>query len=183
MQTLRQLPLKIFLLLFTVSVLSSCNKDEEFEFDLAFNNVAVTVGPLNAPPDKEVSYATTVFTNPVEAELNTYGASLQDVQSAKLKTLKLRIKTPAGRTLNDISFADAWLSASTIDPTKIAYKTDVPDTDLTEIEFESQFNDLTEFLYQDNFSLLVKAFHTAVIPDNTGVEIDFVITVKVKKSK
>src|SRR5690606_11419253 len=97
--------LQSFALLFFVFTLASCDKEKEVEFDLTFSNVAVTVGPLNAPKDMEKTYLTKVFTLNTEAELNTIGASLQDIQSAKLKTLKVTIKSPAGRTFNDISFA------------------------------------------------------------------------------
>jgi hypothetical protein len=161
---------------------SSCDKEQIVPFDIEFLNVPISVGPLVSPNGNEVFF-TKVFLTETEQKLNEYGASFDDIESAKLKTLKLRIANPPIRNFDPIDFVEAWAFATGVDTIKVAYTDPIPDEGLKEVEFNSQYSDLSELVKQDDFSFFVQGYHNAPLADSTHFELDFVITVKVKTKK
>jgi hypothetical protein len=169
----------LLLLLVTAFFFNSCDKDQIVPFDIEILNFPVAAGPLTHPTGNE-KFLTTVFTTETEQKLNELGASFDDIESAKLKSLKLRITGPATRTFDQIDFCDAWAFATDIPEEKIAYSDAIPKTGLKEYEFNSQFNDLSKFVKKDQFSVYVQGQHNVPFADSTFFEVDLVITVKVK---
>jgi hypothetical protein len=179
--------LKFFTVLSAIMILfsgmfSSCDKEEIVPFSIEFLNVPIPVGPLVAPDGNEAFFSR-VFLTETEQKLNELGASFDDIESAKLEKLKLRIVNPPERTFDPIDFLDAWAFAPGVDTIKVAYSDAIPDEGLKEITFKSQYSDLSELVKQDDFTFLVKGYHNVPIPDSTYFELDFVITVKVKTKK
>jgi hypothetical protein len=154
----------LLLLLVTAFFFNSCDKDQIVPFDIEILNFPVAAGPLTHPTGNE-KFLTTVFTTETEQKLNELGASFDDIESAKLKSLKLRITGPATRTFDQIDFCDAWAFATDIPEEKIAYSDAIPKT---------------KFVKKDQFSVYVQGQHNVPFADSTFFEVDLVITVKVK---
>ena len=180
MKTLKTSSLIVILFLSLSSLLfNACDKTTVVPFDISILNYPVTVGPLT-DPDKNETFLTTVFTTETEQKLNEYGASFDDIESAKLKSLKLRFISPSSRSFDQVDFCDAWAFATDIDPEKIAYSDNIPHDGSKEYEFLSQFNDLSKFVKKDAFSVYFQGQHNVPFTDSTTFEVDLVITVKVK---
>jgi hypothetical protein len=138
------------------------------------------VGPLT-DPDFNETFFTTVFTTEIEQQLNDLGASFEDIESAKLKSLKLKITGPSTRTFDPIDFLDAWAYITDpADAEKIAYSDAIPDDGLKEYEFNSQYNDLSKFVKEPAFSVYVQGQHNIMFTDSTFFEVNLIVTVKVK---
>jgi hypothetical protein len=180
MKTLKTSSIAIIIFLSLSSALfNSCDKSQVVPFDISILNFPVTVGPLTAANGNE-RFFTTVFTTETEQKLNDLGASFDDIESAKLKSMKLRITSPSTRSFNDIDFCDAYAFTSDIPEEKIAYSDSIIRDGRKEIELLTNYNDLSKFVKEDAFSVYVQGYHYDPFTDSTTFEVDLVITVKVK---
>jgi len=178
----KSLLMTLALVVMSLLLFNSCDKEQIVPFDLEMT-VPVAVGPLT-DPDYNETFFTTVFTTETEAKLNEYGASFDDIESAKLKSLKVKITGPATRTFDPIDFLDAWAYITDpADAEKIAYSDAIPDDGLKEYEFNSQYNDLSKFVKEDAFSVYVQGQHNIMFTDSTFFEVNLIITVKVKTTE
>ncbi len=172
------------LMLFSFSslFLTSCDKETESEFDLPFTLPSVTVPAMGAPFDVNKVFVSEVLTTGIEAKLNEYGASLNDIESAKLKDLRVEITAPNGRTFDAVVFLESFVKADGLTDAKIAYSEGSLDGK-TNVTFSSQFENFAEHIKKDAFSLIIQGFIDEAVPTATTLKVDFIVTVKVKTKK
>mgnify|MGYP005847232039 CR=1 FL=1 len=71
--------------------------------------ITVSVPPLGPPYNEYKTFASELITAGIETSLNENGASLDDIQSIKLKAWKTTITAPAGATFDEVLFMEAFL--------------------------------------------------------------------------
>lgn len=171
----------IMLFSFSSLLLTSCDKEVEGEFDLNLGPISVAV-PAQGPPFSEFkTFASEVITTGIETALNENGASLNDIQSIKLKTLNAALTAPAGATFDDVLFMEAYLLSPGNDSTKLAY-TEGSLVGLSSVDFKSQFSDAAPHVRNDAITLLIRGFIDKATPPAT-MNVELVVTVKVKTKK
>lgn len=175
---------KIIFALFILSsfLFSSCDKEEDVNFDLKFENIPVTVPAMGGPFNEYKTFASEVITTGIEAELNNYGASLNDIESASLKDLTLSITAPSGRNMDAVVFLESFVSATGLSDEKIAY-TEGDLDGKTSVTFTTNFSDLAPYIKKESFGLLVRGYIDEAVPTSTTLDIDLIVTVKAKVKK
>lgn len=170
------------LFIFSSLFLASCDKEEDLNFDLKFENIAVTVPAMGGPFNEYKTFASEVITTGIEAELNKYGASLNDIESANLKDLTVNITAPSGRNFDAVLFLESFASATGLSDTKIGF-TEGDLDGKTSVTFTTNFSDLAPFIKKESFGFLVRGYIDEAIATPTTLDIDFIVTVKAKVKK
>ena len=172
----------LMLFLFSSLFLTSCDKEKESEFDLPFTLSSVTVPAMGAPYNVNKVFFSEALTTNIETKLNEFGASLNDIESAKLKDLRVEIVAPTGRTFDALVFLESFVKADGLTDEKIAFSEGSLDGK-TNITFSSQFANFAEHVKKDAFSLIIQGFIDESIPTATTLKVDLIITIKVKTKK
>lgn len=150
-------------------VLNSCNQDVPFKFTYTLDPYAFTCPAMPFDGTEKV-FGDTVITRDIEAELNQYGASLQNVTSMKLKAITLNI-TSTGATFDGIDYLTSYINSTGLPETKLAYKTSIPQTGLTSISMDNNYSELVDFIQADTFKVNVKGYNTVDFPNPTDMTV------------
>ncbi|MDX2001910.1 MAG: hypothetical protein SFW35_05745 [Chitinophagales bacterium] len=136
---------------------SSCSEKEQ-TVDYTVEITGYTFGPFVSPPDLWHEQAI-VETSDLEAILNDYNASLDNVKKIEPKEITITTTAPAGANFNAIQFAEVKITAPGKDTVKIAYTDGEVADGLTSISLASQGNNIMDYLRDDQFSILVRIFN------------------------
>ncbi|MCR9066900.1 MAG: hypothetical protein NXI00_23215 [Cytophagales bacterium] len=157
---------------------TSCDKVKEGRFIIPITLQDVTVDEVTFTEQQQWhTFTSEVITTSIEDTLNSFGASLADIQKIQTSNLVVRITGPAGATFDDIRYADAYLLSPGLDTVKVAYYNDsIPQTGLTELSFSSDYADLSEHLTAPQFTFYARGFYTDP-KSSFDISIDFDVEV------
>ncbi len=157
-----------------IIVTSSCKK-EDLEKTLTMNQQTIYFhANADAADGSDNILIDSTITSELKQQMEANGVSLDKVKSVKLKTCVLRIAANSvaqGITFDGYEFASAHIKAGSMAEQQLAFKTVIPQTQLTEISFDSQAQELADFLKQDNIELKVQAYNDVDVPA-TDYELD-----------
>jgi hypothetical protein len=183
MKTNKNILFGLLILFCSVSLLlSSCEKEVEGEFDLNLGTITVSVPPLGPPYNEYKTFVSELVTTGIKTALNKNGASLDDIQSIKLKALSIAVTAPAGATFDEVLFMEAYLLSPGNDSTKLAF-TEGDLNGLSFVDFSSNFSDVSQHVKNDAVTLLIRGFIENAIPVTSTLDVDFTVTIKIKKKK
>lgn len=174
MKNTLRFPLLLLVIGFAFSF-SSCTKDTPFNFTYTLDPIIFTCPDL--PFDGNVKvFEDTVITRDIEAELNKYGASLQDISSMTLKSISLNT-TQNGVTFNGIDYVESYINSPGLTETKLAYKVGIPQDGQTHLEMDNNYSELADFIKADQFSLKVQGYNTT---DYATTKMNIQVTFNIK---
>ena len=163
--------LLLVLAFFTVCT-SSCDKTKTVTFEIPYTVENFTAGPYPAGGSERTLFTQSYVTN-LEAQLNAYGASLDDIDKVVLKDLTV---TALNGTFDELNYANARLVATGLTDVQVGFVTAIPQTGETTISMTPQFDDLSEHLKQPNFQLLAITYSENGYPA-TNMSATFVVEV------
>jgi len=147
---------KILMLALLMGItLVSCKKlDKLTQFDITYHS-EVTVPaavPINVPFD---ILTPEVETN-TEEEFENNNTHKDLIEEITLKKLVLTIIDPADETFDFLNSIEVYIETDDLPEKKIAWKEDIPENGLQQLELDTSGEDLKEYLMEDSFKLKVK---------------------------
>jgi hypothetical protein len=157
----------IILSMFAVAGLfiSSCKKDAvKVETDINSKiSISFSIPVDTVPGYKE--YNKQVVNSDLEAKLNEYKASLDDVKSIVVESVEWALVDGSTMTFDAIDYVDSYFATEGGSESKIAYLNPVAHDGSKTIKLTSSGTDLKQFLSQKTFYMFSKGFN------NTKVEV------------
>lgn len=166
------LTLSLIVLAFFAISTSSCDKTKNITFEVPYTVENFTAGPFPAGGSERTLFEQDYITN-LEAQLNAYGASLDDIDKVVLKELTI---TALDGTFDELNYANAHLRASGLADVQVGFISAIPQTGVSTITMDSEFSDLSEHLKQPNFELYAITYSENGFPA-TNMSATFVVEV------
>ncbi len=171
----------IILLLAGMSTLFSCKQiDKLTQFDLDYStNVTIksaTIVDLNTPFN---FYTPAIKTNS-NSELEVNDSRKDLVEQIKVKSLKMKVTSPAGGNFDFLKSIRIYISAEGLEEKMIAWKTDMKDDGSTTITLETADDNLKDYILKDSFQLRTETVTDQLLTQDTDIEIDAVFWVDAK---
>ena len=168
------------LMILTFISLSSCEKakvDIAFNLEVADIYFAIEQGSTQGT----MNFATTQFNSDLQAKLDQNNASIDDVESIAITATTFKMINPGTQNFDIVDKAYAFLSASNIAETRVAYKDPVPDG-VTEFSLDVESVNLKNYLKQATVNFRASGFTNApnVERDSLQATLTFKIKAKVK---
>ena len=161
----------IVLLLAVAFTFNSCDKDTPFDFTYTLAPIEFT-SPF-FPANSLKTFSDTTFTRDIEAQLNQYGASLQDVSSMQLKAITVNILS-SGQTFDGVDYFESYINSTGLPETKLAYKSPVPQTGLTSLSLDNNYSELVDFIKADSFRVDLRGYNSVDLPPtDMNIQISF----------
>lgn len=154
----------------TLDKLTQFNIHNQSEFTI--NATTVVDTPFDVYTPDITTNSTSEFSN------NNTNANL--VESIKLKSLNLRITTPADGNFNFLKSARIFISASGLDEVEIAHIYDLTDDDLTLINLDTTGAELKAYVKKDSYTLRVETVTDQVVTQDHTIETNAVFRVDAK---
>lgn len=164
--------LLLVVLAFFAVCTSSCDKTNNILFEIPYTVENFTAGPYPVGGSERILTTEDYQTN-LEAQLNEYGASLDNIDKVVLKDMTI---TALDGTFDGLDYASAWLRVPGLDDVQVGFFTAIPQTGLTSITLEPQYDDLSEHLKQPNFEMYAKTYSSSGYPA-TNMSATFVVEV------
>ena len=143
--------------------ISSCKKDAvKVETDILGSlsiNFSIPVDTL--PGYKE--YNKQIVNSNLEAKLNEYNGSLEDVKSLVVESVEWVLINGSTMTFDTIDYVDSYFALEGGSESKIAYLNPVAHDGSKTIRLTSSGNDLKQFLSQKTFYMVSKGFNNAKV--------------------
>jgi hypothetical protein len=146
--------------MFAVAALfiSSCKKDAvKVETDIQSKlTVSFSIPVDTIPGYKEFNKQ--VINSNLEAELNVYNASLDDVKSVVVESVEWTLIDGSTITFDAIDYVDSYFTLDGGSESKIAYLNPVPHDGSKTIRLSSSGTDLKDFLAKKSFYIVSKGY-------------------------
>ncbi len=171
----------IILLLAGMSTLFSCKQiDKLTQFDLDYTtNVTIksaAIINLNTPFN---FYTPAIKTNS-NSELEVNDSRKDLVEQIKVKSLKMKVTSPAGGNFDFLKSIKIYISAEDLEEKLIAWKTDLKDDGSTTITLDTSDDNLKDYILKDSFKLRTETVTDQILTQDTDIEIDAVFWVDAK---
>ena len=157
----------ILLSLFAVSALfiGSCKKDAaKVETDITSTmSISFSIPVDTLPGYKE--YNKQVVNSDLEAKMNEYKASLDDIRSISVTSVEWALVDGSTMTFDAVDYVDSYFTLDGSADTKIAYLNPVAHDGSKTIKLTSSGTDLKQFLSKKTFYMVSKGYN------NTRVEV------------
>ncbi len=142
---------------------SSCKKEAvKVETDITSKlSVSFSIPVDNAPGYKE--YNKQVVNSDLEAKLNEYKASLDDVKSIVVESVEWSLENGSTMTFDAVDYVDTYFAIDGGSESKIAYLNPVAHDASKLIKLTSSGTDLKQFLSKKTFYVVSKGFNNTII--------------------
>jgi hypothetical protein len=155
----------IILSMFAVAGLfiSSCKKDAvKVETDIKGSlSISFNIPVDTVPGYKE--YNKQIVNSNLEAKLNEYNGSLEDVKSVVVESVEWTLIDGSTMTFDAIDYVDSYFALEGGSESKIAYLNPVAHNGSKNIKLSSSGTDLKQFLSQKTFYMVSKGFNNAKV--------------------
>lgn len=171
---MKKLLLLNFLILFfqcdELDKLTHFNIDNKSEFTI--ESTTIIDNPFDIyTPDITTNSSTEFSNNDTRADL---------IESIKLKSLRLNIKSPADGNFNFLKSVNIYINATDLDEVEIANIEDLTDDDLSTLNLHTINTELKDYLKKDSYTLRVKTVTDQVISEDYVIEADATFRVDAK---
>ncbi len=173
----------IILIVLFLTLTISCRKNREVEFEINYKtaftlNSSIGIDLPFSPPTPDIN------TNSVnEFHLNNTKSSL--VREIKLKSLKLTITNPKGKTFSFVKSVRIYISAPGLPEIEGISLDTIPNDIGNELIFSDEINKksikdiyLEEYIFSEKFSLRTETIFKEIILQNIDISVDINLDVK-----
>lgn len=166
---------------FTLSMFlfASCGRLGTFKVDHSVDVVIPSQVGVNLPFNIN---SPEVETNS-EATFASEGTSTKHVRSIQMEELKFSIVSPSSANFDFLNEIEVFISATGMSEVRVAYKTDIPETNLKSFFCDIEEVNLKDYISKENFSLRVRTVTDQMIFQDIQVRIDQKYKVRAKIRK
>jgi len=133
----------------------SCKKlDKLTQFDITYHN-HVTI-PAAIPVNTPYDILTPEIETNTEEEFENNNTHKDLIEEIKLKALTLTILDPTDEDFDFLNAIEIYIETDDLPEKKIAWKDNIPESGLQQLELETSGDDLKEYLLEDSFKLKIK---------------------------
>lgn len=149
---------------------TSCKKISELtKFDLKYNTEGTIQAGLGTLVPFDVNTPDVPTQSQEEFEGHNTGKNL--IQAVQLKELKISIITPEDQNFDFLKNVEVYISAEGQQEVKIAWKSDLPDTQAKEIVLDCADTNLKNYIMSDKYKLRLKTTTDKVLNKDVDVKI------------
>lgn len=159
-------------------LLGSCKEKDKFgSFILTIPEITFSTNPHTYDGAELTLMDTSVITGLVQ-RLNQEGLSADKLTSIKLKSFKVSTNT-SGFNFDSFEYSNARLAATGQDTIILANKAPIPHTGLTSVDFDVSFEELIDYVKQDNIFIRLVTYPNQSLPSaEYRVNIEFELKAK-----
>lgn len=153
-----------------ILVVPACNQlDKLTQFDISFSQtITMSAGvPVNTP----FSIPTPPVENNTTTTFSSHNTTRDLVQEISLSQLKLTVESPSGEDFSILKSIEVYIQADGLDDAKIAWLDAVPAGEST-ITLDVSNADIKDYLFKDQFKLVVKTVTDEIYTQDYSVRID-----------
>jgi hypothetical protein len=155
--------LVLIVLVIATTVFNSCKEKDKFgTFSLVIPEIVFTTNP-HTYDGKELNLIDTTVLTSIIQRLSSEGLSADVLTSIKLKKFNVSTATP-GFNFNSFEYANARLAAIGMDTIVFANKAPVPQTGLTETDFDVSYDNLIDYIKKDNIFIRLVTYPKESLP-------------------
>lgn len=160
--------------------ISSCKKEAiKVETDIADKlSVSFNIPADNNPGYKE--YNKQIVNSDLEAKLNEYKATLDDVKSISIESVEWTLTDGSTMSFDAIDYVDSYMAIEGGSESKIAYLNPVAHDGSKSIKLSSSGNDLKQFFSQKSFYVISKGYSNTKF--ETAQPVKITINYKIRAS-
>lgn len=137
-----------------IAVLSpfACDKllNVDFTYEMPFT---FSINPVEPG---YYQYAEVLIISTLESKLNEYNASLDKLESMKLKSFEVGITNPSGFTFDPFDYLEVYISADALNAKLIAQINPVPQGGNTYLSFDAEDVELADYFKKEEIHFIVK---------------------------
>ncbi|RMB56971.1 hypothetical protein EAX61_12980 [Dokdonia sinensis] len=168
----------LLLVLITVAITSCDAVDELTKFDLDYTtNYTIQASTVLDVP---IDIITPEVTTNSEEEFENNDTNKDLIESIKLKTLTLNLRTPEDGNFNFINDITIFIRAEGLPEVAIATATDLPENGARRVELETDNVELKEYIKADSYTLRTMTTTDGFIDEDHNIDIRTVFRVDAK---
>jgi hypothetical protein len=138
------------------------NIDNQTEFTVSSTTIIDSPFDINTP-DITTNSSSEFSNNDTRSDL---------IESIKLTSLKLQIKTPTDGNFNFLKAVTIFINADGLDEIEIASISDIPDNDLTSLDLDTSSSDLKAYIKKETYTLRVETVTDQLIAEDHVITAD-----------
>lgn len=168
----------VYVLLLSTGLLSCDKIDDLTKFDLDYTTQYTIAS--GAILDVPFDVLTPEVTTQSESEFENNDTRKDLIESIKLKTLTLNLRTPASGDFDFLNEITIFIKADGLPEQVIASASDIPENGQRSLEIETENVELKEYIKKERYSLRVVTTTDRVISEDHQIDIRTVFRVDAK---
>ena len=158
---MKKLPLLFMALLAAITFNACTDGETEERFPVTITLPSFSVDALGNNGWHE--FNNDVVTSGIEAQLNSFGLTLASVKKIEPTSITLTINDPSTGNFNNFDWIEAYVSATGVDPIKVAYNDTVIPQNTNVLELASQYSDIAPAVTKNQFNFMVRGYNNAPV--------------------
>jgi hypothetical protein len=172
----------ISLLSISILAISSCKKLDEFtKFNMDFEET------ITIPASQGINLPFNILTPDISSnsestfEINDTRKDL--IEKINLVSMTLKIESPTSGNFNFLKNIELFINADGLEEVKMAYKLNMQDNNLVELNLDVNDTDLKEYIKKDKFQLRCATTTDEVLTQDHQISVKYVMYVDAKLIK